>query len=419
MAQDVGIRALVEPVLNDRDVQRETDNLAQKVDQATDAQVNLEGADGVDDIADGGGGPVEEEGGGLGAVAGGGLTRVALSGAIGAGLLAGMASLAGDFAPRFNKTMDLIWQGLGMIAASFLEPIANVLSGPAKAFFNIGKTALEDGLGAAAGEATEGAGEAVLGAIGADEIIESTPAEQIIGSASLLALIGGTIGATSFITGLIGGGSLGATGFLSALGIGGGTIAGSAIIGAAVTAGSIITAVAATAIIGSVALEKLLKTPEPVPETGEGLEVDRSLGAGIDRQQFGSVTAVPGTPPEGAFPGGEDFLNIGELNPDRDSLPGSEGADLGEPARISPEFARATGGEGIQTSPSEQTATVTLESGEQIQVDQSNVEQKLDNIEAAIKNIDTSTTISEQDLARSNNSAEETFDLRRNRDNNP
>ena len=319
MAQDVGLRALVEPVLNDRDVQRETDDLAEKVDQATDAQVKLDGADGVDDVAEGGDDLGEEEGG-LGGVASGGLTKVALAGAIGAGLLAGMASLAGDFAPRFNKTMDLIWQGLGMIAGSFLEPIANILEGPAKSFFNIGKTALEDGLGAAAGEATEGTGEAVLGAIGADEIIESTTAEQIIGTASLLTLIGGAVGATSFVTGLIGGGSLGATGFLSALGIGGGTIAGSAIIGAAVSAGTIITAVAASAVIASVALDELLKTANDDVKTAPSVEQDfRTLGQGKNRIQFGSVTDVAGTPPEGAL-GGGGVPTVGGLQRSPDSL---------------------------------------------------------------------------------------------------
>jgi septal ring factor EnvC (AmiA/AmiB activator) len=89
----------------------------------------------------------------------------------------------------------------------------------------------------------------------------------------------------------------------------------------------------------------------------------------------------------------------------------------GEPLRVSRGFARATEGSG-QIGQLDQSVTVTLEGGEQIQVDQSNVESKLDNIERAIKNIDSDVTVKEQDLARGVTSAEKTFTQRRDRDDN-
>ena len=410
MTQSVALKALVEPELDDRQVQRETDNLAQKMDQATNADVNLNAADGVGDIADGGGGPM----GGAGSLEDrkmGGITRVALAGAVGVGLLSSISALSNQFAPKFGKTMDLVLQSLGMIGASILEPIASVLLGPAKGFFQVGKTALEDGLGAAAGEGSEMAGEAVLEAVGADEIITSTPAEQIIGSVSLLTLVGGAVGASSFLTGLIGGGSLGATSFLSALGLGGGTIAGSALIGTAVSAGTIITAVAATAIIGSVALSALID----FPETDKGVKVreEDAVGGGV----FTSGTRTDVKAPMSAFSEGAREIMQEGVGAGMGGGAPSVAQQPGEPLRVSREFARATEGSG-RIGQLDQTVTVTLEGGEQIEVDQSNVESKLDNIERAIKNIDSDVTVKEQDLARGVTSSEKTFIQRRDRDDN-
>lgn len=419
MVQDVGVRAMIEPELDEGSVDRQTDDLAEKVDRATMADLEVGDTSGLDGVASGE--DLEAGGGVLGGVASGGLTKVALAGAVGAGLLMGISSLAGDFAPRFNKTMDLIWQGLGMIAGSILQPIADVLEGPAKAFFDVGKTALEDGLGAAAGEGTEMAGEATLEAIGAGEIIEDTTAEQIIGAASLSTLVLGGIAASSFVTSLIGstfsgagsllgtlgaaGGIGGASGFLATLGIAGGTIA-------------------AASIITAVALDKLVKTSKEAPKPeGEDVVLDRSLGSGVDRQQFGSVTDVPGQPPEWALPEGMrgtvgDIVGDQELDKSTGVSPELSKAGVD---RVSPALTRATGKDTTLGSiEGTGTATVTLESGEQIQVDNSNLEQKLDELKGAIEDIDTSYTFDERSLSRGTDSADASFRQRMDRgDNSP
>jgi len=487
--QQVGLSAIVTPELDDRAVSSEVKDLEAKVSEATNANVDLESS-GLDEQIQ-----VEAEGAGMDAGGGGGLTRVALAGATGAGLLAGLSSLADGFAPRFSKSLDLVWQGLGMIASELLEPIADVISGPAKAFFEVGKTAMEDGLGAAAGQASEGTGEFVLEKVGLGDLIKDSSLEQVVGTASLLTLIGGTVAASSFLSGLIGK-ALSASTFLSMLGLGGAAGGGGAAAGAGT---SLVGPTAAAGSSGAAA------AGSSAASSGGGLIGARGVGAAAGIVGAGVTLGNEGV---NMATGGQDLLDLGlrtteaaaggeqereqfrqdftedfaTTEPIFDQLGLSEGrtssllqgqrqmgaasleafgGEVGEgavrgfnernpnatigggPIGSVPDFQeRSTLPSGIDTLPDNDVLgdaagsgltgadednlrdTVddeTQDGNETVEVevnltDETSIEERLRAIEQNTAN--NGVSINEQDLARSNNSAEKTFDNRRDRDNN-
>lgn len=421
MPVETGISAVVRPNLDERSTDKEVSRLENKIDAATDANVDLGMTDPGGMEAPGGGvgaGGARGGGGGgglLGGAVAGGVARVALAGAVGYGLLAGISSLAGEHAPLLQKKLDMVNQGFGLLAGAFGEKLAQYL--PAKEFWNGAKsfyeTAMNEGLDVAVSEGLEGVGETTLESVGLGDLVEGTTAEQ---------LIGGTVGAAALIGTPVAAGAL----------IQGGMAAGSLLMGGVAASTLITGSVAAGSLIaGTIAAESLIsKTTGGETGLGETASGAFSFLPGVEgpskqrRQEIGAAG-------HGQFAGMMEDLGlrsdlfrsaqveklnkaqtpISERGVNPEEIRGGNVGGLDTTLR----GAEATGGQ-TQFNPAGGTAPTGDEAGGG--ADTGEVTSKLDEVVRELQNLDVSPTLNEQDLARSNNSAEKTFDNRRDRDNN-
>jgi hypothetical protein len=417
MPVETGISAVVRPNLDERSTDKEVSRLENKIDAATDANVDLGMTDpGAMEAPGGGVGAGGARGGGggglLGGAVAGGVARVALAGAVGYGLLAGISSLAGEHAPLLQKKLDLVNQGFGLLAGAFGEKLAQYL--PAKEFWNGAKsfyeTAMNEGLDVAVSEGLEGVGETTLESVGLADLVEGTTAEQ---------LIGGTVGAAALIGTPIAAGAL----------IQGGMAAGSLIMGGVAASTLITGSVAAGSLIaGTVAAESLIsKTTGGEAGLGEAASGAFSFlpgveGPGKKRQQeiaAGGLGAFAGTMEDLGLR--SDLLRNAQVEKiNKAQTPISERSVNPEEIRggtfdgIDTTLRGPGGGGQTQFNPAGGTVPEGSEGGEQAD----EVSSKLDEVVRELQNLDLSLSLNEKDLARSNNSAEETFDKRRSRDNN-
>jgi hypothetical protein len=419
MPVETGISAVVRPNLDERSTDKEVSRLENKIDAATDANVDLGMTDpGAMEAPGGGVGAGGARGGGgglLGGAVAGGVARVALAGAVGYGLLQGISALAGEHAPLLQQKLDMVNQGLGLVAGAFGEKLAEYL--PAKEFWNGAKsfyeTAQEEGLDVAVTEGLEGVGEGTLESVGLGDLVEDTGAEQ---------LIGGTVGAAALIGTPLAAGAL----------IQGGMAAGSLIIGG-VSAGTLITgSVAAGSLIaGTIAADALIDTATG-GESGFGEAASGAFSfvpgiEGPDKQRQQEIGAAG----FGTFAGTMEDLGlrsdlfrsaqveklnraqtpIGERGVNPEEIRGGSVGGLDTTLRGTDSGAagqaqfNAAGG----TAP-----TGGGEGGEQAD----EVSSKLDEVVRELQNLDLNVSLNEQDLARGVNSAEATFGNRRDRDNN-
>ena len=415
MPVETGLSAVVTPRLDERSTDKEVSRLEGKIDAATDANVDLGMTDpgGMQAPAGGvgaGGAPAGGEGGGLlGGAVSGGVARVALAGAVGYGLLTGISALAGKHAPLLQKKLDMVNQGFGLLAGAFGEKLAQYL--PAKEFWKGAKsfyeTAQNEGLDVAVSEGLEGVGETTLESVGLGDLVEGTTVEQ---------LIGGTVGAAALI-----GTPIAASALIQ------GAMAAPGLITGAVTAGSLITGsvAAGSIIVGTIAADKLIeKTTGGESGLGEIASGAFSFLPGVEGPDKKRQQEIA-TGGYGAFAGAMEDLGlrsdllrsaqVEKINKsqtpisERDSVPDElQGGNINGIDTTLRGPAGGAGGGGLGQPPE---GGDTTEEGDNTGNDE--VVSKLDEVKRELQNLDLS--FNEKDLARSNNSAEETFDNRRSR----
>jgi hypothetical protein len=442
MPQQVGLSAIVTPELDSRSVDRETAELEAKVQEATQANVDIQESvdveqDGITgDIADGvggerggiggtiaGAGAARAAGGGgmLGGAISGGILKASLVGAVGVGILSGIQSLANEYAPRLSKELSLIGEGVGLLKGAFGEAIAEYV--PGEEFFNSAKgfytTATNEGLSVALQDAITGPAtqpkvtvnaslEPQLEAVLPDDIAKSISTAVSDAAIDNIPLLGEANVPD-------------ASGFISELGQNLGQQIGQALIDEIssidITSQDIIDAIFGNQQESPEFAGKPLSERSVNPEEIRGKEIN-----GVD-------TTLRGVDGNTAFDtGGNESSNAGGglipdfLQPANATVQGSgsltqSGFDVPQIDLPGIFGGGAEGGRANRQTQNNQTGGTNQEAGGGLGV-ADEVSSKLDEVVRELQNLDLNVSLNEQDLARSNNSAEKTFDNRRDRDNN-
>lgn len=432
MPQQVGLSAIVTPELDSRSVDRETAELEAKVQEATQANVNIQESvdleqDGITgDIADGvggerggiggtvaGAGAARAAGGGgmLGGAISGGILKASLVGAVGVGILSAVQGLANEYAPRLSKQLSLIGEGVGLLKGAFGEAIAEYV--PGEEFFNSAKgfyeTATTEGLSVALQDAITGPATQPKVTVNAsvepqlEAVLPDNIAESISQSVSDAAIDNIPLLGEANVPD--------ASGFISELGQNLGQQIGQALIDEIssidITGQDIIDAITGNqqnvreGVVGP-------KPPSQVPAselTGGGSSSSGAGGVAPQRAGQDGGGLIPDflQPSEAAVQGSGSLTRSGFDIPQVD-LPNVFGGSTG-------------GGRADRQTQNNQMGGTNQEAGDGVEV-ADEVSSKLDEVVRELKNLDLNVSLNEQDLARGVNSAEATFGNRTDRDNN-